>query len=135
MQGKREEIANVPTTLLCIFLAPVSTTGVFEGFLVKAVAAAAIDSPALERSVRRKVEANRLGDFRLIYYQTEQKEERGREKRSDVEMGDIYNVPRKKVVARDGVDYRIKVVRTSSVGFVSCDADGGAAYRLEIAST
>lgn len=59
----KKERRNIPTTLLCIFLAPCSTAGVFEGFLVKAVAAAAIDSPALERSVRLKVEANRLGGF------------------------------------------------------------------------
>lgn len=51
-------MGDVLTTLLCMFLA-LSSVGCVVVFL-KVVAAAAMDSPALERSVRLKPEANSL---------------------------------------------------------------------------
>lgn len=80
------------------------------------VAAAAIDSPALERSVRRKLEANRLGDCYIYNLPEEKKEEK-----SDVEWDTIY-----KSSSSVMVDNEKWWLWTSS-------ADGGAfAYRLEI---
>lgn len=54
--------SHVLTTLLCIALAPKLTGFERGGYRVAdvTVAIAAIDRPALERSVRRKVEANSL---------------------------------------------------------------------------
>lgn len=87
--------------------------------MVNAVAAAAIDSPALERSVRRKLEANRLGDLYIIQKKKEKRVQKG------VTSNGLLFI---KVVAR------WLIIRTELVGGSwTSSADGGAfAYRLEI---
>ena len=53
--------SHVLTTLVCMFLTPNSARLVVEGLFLKvAVVTAAIDRPALERSVRRRLEENSL---------------------------------------------------------------------------
>lgn len=69
------ERVDIPTTLLCMVLA-LRFTGSsggggddVAGFFWRVVAAAAIDSPALERSVRRRVEANSLAACLDIFFE------------------------------------------------------------------